>query len=101
MDNRASLKESLIEAKRSELDKQKRMEASVITYEFLILQHATLKYVVESKYDQLINVKIYHKFISTNLLHRHLQYTVVARTHAAAVLTNQEVLLAFMYRKKN
>ena len=35
MDYRSSLNESLIEPKRTELDKQKKMEASVIAYELL------------------------------------------------------------------
>ena len=77
------------------------MEASVIAYEFLILQHTSLKCILETNYDQLMNVTIYNKFISRHLLRRHSQYTVVALTRAAAVLANQEVLLAFMYRKNN
>ena len=47
IDYRSSWIESLIEPKRLELDRTKRMEASIIAYEFLILQHATLKCILE------------------------------------------------------
>ena len=101
IDYRSSLIESLIEPKRRELDKNKRMEASLIAYEFLILQHATLKCVLENKYLDLINVHIYDKFIAPKLLRRHSQYAIVALTRSGAVLANQEILLAFTYRKNN
>ena len=77
------------------------MEASIIAYKFLILQHATLKCILESKYDQLINVSMYDKFIAPTLLRRHSQYAIVALTHSGAVLANQEILLAFMFRSNN
>ena len=44
------------EQKRLELDETKRMEASIIAYECLILQHASLKCILEAKYDQLIKI---------------------------------------------
>ena len=43
----------------------------------------------------------YDKFISPNLLRRHLQYTIVALTRLGAVLAYQEILLAFMFGKTN
>ena len=67
----------------------------------MILQHATLKCVLENKYLELINVDIYDKFIAPKLLRRHSQYAIVALTRSGAVLANQEILLAFMYRKNN
>ena len=76
------------------------MEAPLIAYKFLILQHATLKCILESKYDKLINVSIY-KVISPKLLRRHSQYTIVAFNHSEAVLANQEILFAFIYRKNS
>ena len=92
IDYRSSLIESLIEPKKKELDRSKRMEASLIAYEFLILQHATLKCVLENKYLELINVDIYDKFIAPKLLRRHSQYAIVALTRSGAVLANQEIL---------
>ena len=77
------------------------MEASVIACKFLILQHATLKCILEAKYDQLINVILYDKFISLNLLRRHSQYMHVVLTCSGAVFANQEILLAFIFRKTN
>ena len=101
IDYRSSWIESLIEPKRIELDKSKKTEASIIAYEFLILQYATLKCILESKYDQLINISIYDKFIAPKLLRRHSQYAIVALTRSGAVLANQEILLAFMFRRNN
>ena len=77
------------------------MEASRIAYDFLILQHATLKCILEQKYDELINATIYDKFIAPKFKRRHSQYTIVALTRSCAVLINQELLLAFMVRKNN
>ena len=85
IDYRSSLIESLIEPKRKELDRSKRMEASLIAYEFLILQHATLKCILENKYLDLINISIYDKFIAPKLLRRHSQYAIVALTRSGAV----------------
>ena len=76
IDYRSSWIESLIEPKRLELDTNKRMEASLLAYEFLILQHATLKCLLERKHDKLINVGIYDKFIASKLLRRHSQYAI-------------------------
>ena len=87
--------------KRKELDLYKRIEASRIAYDFLVLQHATLKCILERKYDELINVTIYDKFIAQHLKRRHSQYTIVALTRSCAVLVNQELLQAFMVRKNN
>ena len=98
---RSTAIDNLIDAKRRELDLYKKMEASRIAYDFLILQHATLKCILEQKYDELINATIYDKFIAPNLKRRHSQYTIVALTRSCAVLINQELLLAFMVRKNN
>ena len=85
IDYRSSWFESLIEPKRLELDRTKKMEASLIAYEFLILQHATLKCILEKKYDELINITIYDKFIAPKLIRRHSQYAIVAPTRSGAV----------------
>ena len=53
------------------------------------------------KYDRLINVTIYDKFISPYLLRRHSQYAIVALTRSGALLANQELLLAFIARRNN
>ena len=66
-----------------------------------MLQHASLKCVLEKKYDELINVTIYDKFIAPYLQRRHSQYTIVTLTRSCAVLINQELLQAFMVRKNN
>ena len=73
MDYRSSLIESLIEPKRIEFDNEKRMEASVIAYELFVLQHAALKCILETHYEQFINVTIYNKFIETHLVRRQSQ----------------------------
>ena len=67
----------------------------------MILQHASIKCVLEQKYDELINTTIFEKFISPNLNRRYSQYTIVALTRACAVLVNQQLLQAFMARKNN
>ena len=87
--------------KRRELNELKKIEASRIAYDFLILQHTSIKCVLEQKYDELINVTIFEKFISPNLNRRYSQYTIVALTRACAVLVNQQLLQAFMARKNN
>ena len=65
----------------------------------MILQHATLKCILEKKYDELINITIYDKFIAPKLTRRHSQYAIVALPQSGAVLANQEILLAYMFRK--
>ena len=98
---RSSTIEKLIEDKKRELNEQKKQEASRLAYEFLILQHASIKCVLEQKYDELINVTIFEKFISPNLNWRYSQCTIVALTRACAVLVNQHLLQAFTVRKNN
>ena len=98
---RSTTIDNLIHDKKKELDLYKRIEASRIAYDFFILQHATLKCVLEQKYDELINVTIHDKFIAQHLKRRHSQYTIVALTRSCAVLVNQELLQAFMVRKNN
>ena len=98
---RSTTIDNLIHDKKKELDLYKRIEASRIAYDFLVLQHATLKCILERKYDELINVTIYDKFIAQHLKRRHSQYTIVALTRSCAVLVNQELLQAFMVRKNN
>ena len=87
--------------KKRELNEIKKIEASRIAYDFLILQHASIKCVLEQKYDELINVTLFEKFISPNLNRRYSQYTIVAITRAGAILVNQQLLQAFMARKTN
>ena len=65
---RSSVIENAILPKKLELDLKKKMEASQIAYEFLIMQHAALKRVLEQKYNRLINATIYDPFISPCLL---------------------------------
>ena len=98
---RSSVIENAILPKKLELDLKKKMEASRLAYEFLVMQHAALKCILEQKYDRLINVTIYDKFISPYLLRRHSQYAIVALTRSGAVLANQELLLAFIARRNN
>ena len=62
---------------------QKKKEESRLAYKFLILQHASIKCILEQKYEELIHVTIY------------------ALTRSYAVLVNQELLLAFTARKNN
>ena len=80
---------------------RKKIEASSLASEFLILQHAPIKCILEQKYEELMNVTIYEKFLAPTLKRRHLQYTIVVLTRSCAVLVNQELLLAFMARKNN
>ena len=98
---RSSTIEKLIKDKKKELNEEKRREASKIAYEFLVLQHASIKCVLEQKYDELINVTLFEKFISPNISRRYSQYTIVALTRAGAILVNQQLLQAFMARKNN
>ena len=91
----------MIEEKRKDLNEQKKQEASRLAYEFLILQHASIKCVLEQKYDELINVTLFEKFISPNLNRRYSQYTIVALTRAGAILVNQQLLQAFIAKKNN
>ena len=96
------LKQNLILEKTKEFDWYKTNEASRIAYDFLILQHASLKCILEQKHEELINVT----FTTDSLPHiyinrRHSQYTIVALTRSCAVLVNQEILLAFMVSKSN
>ena len=55
--------ERLIMDKRLEMDKEKQKEDALVVYEYLILQHAALKCIIENKYDVLMNVNIFEKFI--------------------------------------
>ena len=50
--------EDLIDENRKELNKQNKIETSRIAYEFVILQHASIKCVLEQEYVKLINVTI-------------------------------------------
>ena len=93
--------EYLMLDKRLELDKQKKIEASLLIYDSLILQHAALKCILEEKYDLLMNAIIYDKFITKFVKRRYSQYALVALVRSAMVLANQEFLLAFMVRRNN
>ena len=93
--------ESIILDKMLELDKQKKVEASLLIYDYLIMQHATLKCILEDKYDLLMNTIIYDKFITKFLQRRYSQFALVALVRSAMVLANQEFLLAFMVRRNN
>ena len=98
---RSSTIENLMLEKRLELDKQKKIEGSLLIYDYLIVQHAALKCILEEKYDLLMNVIIYDKFITKFLKRRYSQYALVALVRSAMVLANQEFLLAFMVRRNN
>ena len=77
-----------------------KIEASRFSYDFWILQHASLKYILQEKYNKFINVTIFDHFIAPNLNTRDSQYAIVALTTSTAALANQQILLAFMVRKK-
>ena len=49
---RSSVIENAILPKKLQLDLKKKMEASRTAYEFLIMQHAALKCILEQKYDR-------------------------------------------------
>ena len=65
--------EYLMLDKKLELDKQKKIEGSLLIYDYLILQHAALKCILEEKYDLLINAIIYDKFITKFVKRRYSQ----------------------------
>ena len=46
-------------------DREKKLEAARLSYDFLILQHASLKCMLEQKYDILMDVNMSDKFISS------------------------------------
>ena len=98
---RSTIIDNAILPKKLELDLKKKIEASRLAYKFLIMQHAALKCILEQKYDRLINVTIYDKFISPYSLRRHSQYAIVALTRSGTALANQELLLAFIARRNN
>ena len=83
------------------MDNEKKKEDPMIVYEYLILQHAALKCILDKKYDILMNVNIYDKFILKHLKRRYLQYALVALVRAGMVLANQEILMAFIVRRNN
>jgi len=98
---RSSRIENLVLDKRLELDKQKKIEGSLLIYDYLILQHAALKCIPEEKYDLLMSAIIHDKFITKFLKRRYSQFALVALVRSAMVLTNQEFMLAFMVRRNN
>ena len=51
--------ENIVIDKRLELDRQKEVEGSLMISDYLILQHAAMKYILENKYDLLMNAIIY------------------------------------------
>ena len=79
----------------------KKVEASLLIYDYLIMQHATMKCILEEKYDLLMNAILYDKFITKFLRRRYSQFALVALVRSAMVLANQEFLLAFMVRRNN
>jgi len=72
--------ENLVLDKRLELDKQKKVEGSLLIYDYLILQHAAMKCILKRRYSQ---------------------FALVALVRSAMVLANQEFLLALMVRRNN
>ena len=83
------------------MDKQKKVEGSLLIYDYLILQHAAMKCILEEKYDLLMNAIISDKFITKFLKRRISQFALVALVKSAMVVANQEFLLAFMVRRNN
>ena len=65
--------ERLIMDKRLEMDKEKQKEDALLVYEYLILQHTALKCILENKYDVLMNVNIFEKFILKYMKRRYSQ----------------------------
>ena len=70
-------------------------------YKFLILQHASLKVILDKKYDTLINVTIDNRFIALNLTRRHSKYAIVALTHSGTVLAKMDKQLSKTKREWN
>ena len=84
-----------------EPNKQKKVETSLMIYDYLILQHTVMKIILEKKYEMLINTIIYDKFIIQFPKRRYSQYALVALVRSGMVLANQEFLLAFIVRRNN
>ena len=87
--------------KRIELDKEMKIEASLLIYNYLIMQHAGLKLVLGKKYDLLISAIISDKFITKFVKRRYSQFALVALVRSGMVLANQEFLLDFIARRNN
>ena len=87
MDYRSSVINQIIQSKKIKPDREKKMDALRLTYKFLIMQNAVLKYILEQIYDTLIYVTIYDKFISPNLLRRYPQYAIVSLVRSCIALT--------------
>ena len=51
-----------------------------------------MKCILDKKYDIVMNVNIYKKFISKHLKRRYSQYALVALVRAGMILANQEIL---------
>ena len=98
---RSSMIEYIMLEKRLELERQKRIEGSLLIYEYLILQHAAMKCILEKKYDTLMNAIIYEKFIAKFMKRRYSQHALVALVRSAMVLANQEFHLAFIVSRNN
>ena len=75
---RLSTIENIIMDKRIELDKEKKIEGSLLIDDYLIMQHAALKVILEKKYDMLMNAIIYDKFITKFVKRRCLQFALFA-----------------------
>ena len=74
---RSSIIENIIMDKRIELDKEKKIEASLLIYDYLIMQRTGLKLILEKKYDLLMNAIIYDKFQELSLQIKNFYWTLL------------------------
>ena len=58
-----------------QIDRQKKIEGLLLINDYLILQHAVLKYILK---DTLMNAIIYDKFITNFVKRRYSQFALVA-----------------------
>jgi len=87
--------------KRQELDRQKKIEGSLLIYDYLILQHTALKCTLERKYDSLMNAIFYNKFDTKCVKRRYAQYALVALVRFGMILANLKFLLALLVKGNN
>jgi hypothetical protein len=87
--------------KRQELDRQKKIEGSLLIYDYLILQHTALKCILNKKYDTLMNAIFHDKFNTKCVKRRYATYALVALVRFGIILANLKFLLAFLVKGNN
>ena len=98
---RSSTIENSVMEKRQELDRQKKIEGSLLMYDYLILQHSDLKCILCRKHDTLMNAIIYDKFITNLWEKKNSQFALVPLVRIGKVLANPKFLLAFLVKWNN